>query len=296
MMKTTICLVMLGGILPVASAQPTVYYTDTVADTINRIDPDGSNQTTLVSGFGTNINGITAAQGQMFWTDISEDAVFSAGLDGSSPGVFLDLSVLDGLIFATDITNDGQNVYFSDGAFEERLFRSPISSPSLEQIGSNIDIDGLEADPNAGFLYLFDFNEVFRSNLDGTGFTTIIGGLPGVDALTVDPGTNTLFYLVDGVIFSANGDGSSIESVFDLSLVPDYGQSLVSDTAFFDDVLYWIEAGDSDGIWSLDLTDPEATPTQILAQVNIGNLTVVPGPGTLSLLGLGGLAALRRRR
>jgi hypothetical protein len=273
-----------------------IYYTDTSADTINRIGLDGSNPTVLVSGFGTNLNGITATANDLFWTDISADAVFSSGIDGSNPGVFLDVSVQSGTIFLTDITDDGENVYFSDGGFEERLYSSPINSPSLNQIGSNIDIDEIEADPNAGALYYSDFNEIFRSNLDGSDFGPILGGRSGIRALTVDPGSNTLYWLEDGTVFSAAGDGSDVQSVLDLATVPDYGFAIATDAAFFDGTLYWIEAGDNDGIWSLDIDDPSAGPTQLLAQTNIGNLDVIPSPGTFALLACAGICSTRRRR
>jgi len=286
----------LGASAGVAGAQPSIFFTDTSADTINTIGADGTSQSTLVSGFGTNLNGITVAQNQVFWTDLGADMVFSAGTDGSNPGTFLDLTVLSGTIFPGDITNDGQNVYFSDGPFEERLYSSPASSPSINQIASNIDIDGLEADPNAGKLFMFDFNEVFSINFDGSNLQTIIGGRSGIDALTVDPSSGDVFFLEDGLIATANGDGSGLAAVLDLSTVPGYGTSFGNDIAFFDGSLYWIEAGDSDGIWTLDLGNVAAGPTQVLAQGQLGNLTVIPAPSAAALMGLAGLAAARRRR
>jgi len=295
--STGVCVgICITGAASIAPANPAIFFTDTSADSINRVALDGSDATTLVTGFGTNLNGITVAQNQIFWSDISADAIFSSALDGSGADTFLDLSVLDGIIFASDLTNDGQNIYFSDGPFEERLFRSPIGSPSLNQIGSDIDIDGLEADPNAGRLYSFDFNEIFRSNLDGSGFGPILAGRSGIDALTVDPTSNTLLWAEDGVFFTAAGDGSGVSELLDLSTVPDFGASFVSDVAYFDGMLYWSESGDSDGSWSLDLSDVDAGPTQVLAQTGIGNLVVIPAPGAVSLLVLAGGAAARRQR
>ncbi len=191
-----------------------VYWTDDVANLIQRSDEDGSNVETVLSGLNQPKGlDIDTVNGKIYWTDGT--TIKRADLDGSnieiiyfSPGTAFDIKL--------DVT--GGKMYWTDESYGWTL-RANLDGSAGEIIDNTLNRSAyITLDAAAGHLYLTEFGDgdVSRMNLDGSGVTRLISGPVGPIGNGLDL-VNGQIYWTGGVtndwIKRANLDGSNEETL-----------------------------------------------------------------------------------
>ncbi|MEL7484777.1 MAG: PEP-CTERM sorting domain-containing protein [Planctomycetota bacterium] len=135
-----------------------------------------------------------------------------------------------------------------------------------------------------------------------TGASEHLGLLRGMDVL---PNGNIVFldansFNIWEVALDANGDFDSLNVLFDGSAIARSSRSLGSGIIYnpFTDKLNYIEFTGVAGVQDIVEINLDGTGRTILASglSQINSLVAIPAPASVALLGLGGLAAIRRRR
>ena len=204
-MRTLPLLLLLPFLAPAAWAGG-VTWTDRGASAIKRMNFDGTALVTVpVSGAvvspGTNIRGIALdfANGRMFWADNGHDRILRANLDGS--GATILLSLPSGSSFPADVRLDpaGPLVYFCD---QQRniLQRAGFDGAGLATVIDTANGNQpyfLDLVPSAGKLYWSGFasGSVYRANLDGSGFETIVTGNNNARGVCVDSASGMIYWI-----------------------------------------------------------------------------------------------------
>ena len=173
--------------------------------------------------------GITSpavAQSKIYWTDIEEDRVYRANLDGTNrqtlfqdaPGhnadlYDLDIDPLGTLYWAGD--NDGM----LDNYRAVRRANLDGTNPNVIQIGplsSTIFPEDVELDRSSGFLYVATQDGVIRIKTDGSNLEGPFLSR-GSSGLALDVPAGKVYwteYDLDRILRS-NLDGTNIETIFD---------------------------------------------------------------------------------
>ena len=204
-MRTFPSLLLLFLLSPTAWAGG-VTWTDRGASAIKRMNFDGTALVTVtisgaVTSPGTNIRGVALdlAGGRMFWADNGNDRIFRSALDGSGATILLALP--SGSSFPADVRLDpaGQFVYFCDQQ------RNILQRAGFDGTGLTTVIDTLNGNqpyfldlvPAAGKLYWSGFasGSVYRANLDGSGFETIVTGNNNARGVCVDSAAGMIYWI-----------------------------------------------------------------------------------------------------
>ena len=239
----------------------------------------------------------------LFWDPDSQKVYFTnrtdeesriqrMNVDGSAlediiAGSFMGLTndvVLDsaGMIYWTDNSNNRIRRAFLDGTGRQDVYGT----------GSN-QLCGLAIDPRMGKLYWTQFtsNQILRANLDGSACETLVTGLCNPRYIDLDLDGQKMYWTEydSQVIRRANLDGSVIETLFTSPKVIG-GISLDAQEG----KMYW---RDKDGLLRADLDGGNVERLTFAGSDTYPcDVVITPEPGGLSLLALGGLALVRRRR
>ncbi|MEO0631508.1 MAG: PEP-CTERM sorting domain-containing protein, partial [Planctomycetota bacterium] len=175
--------------------------------------------------------------------------------------------------------------------------------PSLPNDGSQIAAAIARVQLNDPADPLDDTTDILVDLSDSvTGAGTNLGLLVGMDVL---PNGNIVFlennsFNIWEVALDANGDFDSLNVLFDGSAIARSSRSLGSGIIYnpFTDKLNYIEFTGVAGVQDIVEINLDGTGRTILASglSQINSLVAIPAPASVALLGLGGLAAIRRRR
>ena len=236
-----------------------LYWTDSFQDSIYRANLDGTSPEVLIdevdiplaSTGSTNFGqqDLIVAGDFLYWTDIDQDSIYRANLDGTNPQVLIDVATIP--FSSQGITNftqsglviDGSFLYWTDNA-QRSIYRANLDGTNPEVLvdvasiplasGSttpDVGLLGLAID--GGFLYWADTRQdsIYRASLDGSNPEVLIDGadipLASGDStsfnqtdLVVDGG---LLYWTDrdqDSLYRANLDGSNPEVLIDGAAIP----------------------------------------------------------------------------
>jgi DNA-binding beta-propeller fold protein YncE len=202
-----------------------VYWSDSVANRIQRANLDGSSVETLVPGFtGEGLRGIAvdSAAGKVYWTDFAAQKIQRANLDGTN----VEDLVTGGLSAVRDIAVDpaGGKMYWAD-IVTNNIRRANLDGSQVEVLWTGIAADsptGVALDLNGEKIYWCEFgrNRVFRSNFDGSQVEELFDlpmfpEEPSFNSLAIDSAAGKI-YIADfynNVVHRANLDGSYIVPV-----------------------------------------------------------------------------------
>ncbi len=207
-----------------------IYYVDntTGANKIVRTDLDGSNSINLVTTGISNPKSIAldVAGGKMYWTDIGENAIFRADLNGTNIEKIIS-SISQPYGIALDLIND--KIYWTDQSTDD------INRADLN--GTNIDysiVDGLNnpygiaLDVANNYVYWIEQTGdlIGRAELDGLNATTLLNYSSSITArdLDIDFINGKLYWTDTGNsrIYRCDLDGTNDEYVV---TTPNIGQS-----------------------------------------------------------------------
>lgn len=176
-----------------------LYYTRPSPTTVigrNNLN-DGTGQTTLVSGVGTDpfSMALDLTNGKIYWGDSSLSRLSRSNLDGSGvEAAFLNLGYLP-----HDIAVDEKNsqLYWADVS-NNRIFKSNLDGTGASAIMTGLSSPvALTLNPDLGKLYVVNngTGSIIEANLDGTGSSTLVSGLTSpvyIDFLDTEAGTGVL--------------------------------------------------------------------------------------------------------
>ena len=301
-----------------------LYFTNVNAGviTIEKINTDGSGRTTILNRTATDsITDISAirvdaAANKMFWVEDRPDHVtkwrlMSANLDGSGVTNMYSEILSGG---ATSVTLDtiNQRVYFLKASGNEiRSYNYNGTGGLLNWSASGYDPDpsGLAINAATGKLYMSQRNnatttgvfEILQMDTDGT--NQIVRAAPRAILydLIIDPDTDLAYYTrrqsaTDWYIAQFNQDGPLNEDANDLSgtLQSSGTRPLTLDTAA--DLIYYSALDGTIYVTDLNGNQSVFLPGGSGDVIRGLDVAVIPEPGSLALLTLGGvMAALRRQ-
>lgn len=268
---------------------------------IGRSDLDGSNMQEIVA-----LNDfpdvscplIDTAAGLIYWGDADNDAIKTAGLDGSNvqtlilgldspsqlafgpggklywmePGVGICRADANGNNIET-LVDAGPRFLVLDSAQKLIWNNWGVQLATANLDGSGVSIlfrapastHGIALDAQNDKLYWANGGTVARVNADGSGFEIIVSNLNAANAVAVDPAAGKVYWTDSGLgrIERANLDGSDVENLYTYASRPTTMSGLALDDA--SGRLYWSESRYSGGayagaLWrsNLDGSDPEA--------------------------------------
>lgn len=307
-MKKGMCVIIVLGIVsglvtPTVGARPMMYWSDRIqgsGDTINRAYLDGTGvETILTDLYKPSGISIDHVEGKLYW--LEQGRIGRADLDGGNMEIAFGGGVFASRGIAIDITD--RMIYFADNGnsrvsrceMDGSNYQLLIDYPNMDRVG------GIDFDSITGEMYWshsandHSFQGVHRAAGDGSGpVEDVFNGSDYVSGLVVDHDDQRIFF--------SDSDNETIKR-FDLdsglmtTLASNLGLPHALDV--FDGFVYWINLYDP----SLDAVVIQRISVDgvgLETILEVGNprgfAILVPEPATLTLLALGGLAILRRRR
>jgi DNA-binding beta-propeller fold protein YncE len=275
---------------------PKIYWADQHAGKIQRSNLDGTDVEDIItslsqpSGIAVDLSG-----GKLYWTARGSGAIQRANLDGTDIeylvtglGEPFDIVIdsVAGRMYWTDIRNNKVQGADLDGGQMDDL----VTVSQYDPAGIDIDIPD-------GRIYWTDAvgspqpSRIWRCNFDGGGREYLLADSANYYDITLDLVSDRLLWSGNGYIDSANLDGSGVERILSTG-----GAILGLDIDSEAGKIYWTNAisrsihrADLDGSNIEDLvTSGLRWPVDISV--------VVPEPGTVLLLGLGAVVAIRRKQ
>ncbi len=269
-----------------------VYWTDYSNGAIRRALRDGSATETVVTGLSTPTGiAIDVANGKMYWTDTGYDRIQRANVDGSE---FEDLVYDAGLIHPGGIALDvnAERMYWVDtGA--GKIQRANFDGTSMEDlvVDAGEGLSSIAIDVAAGKIYWTASGKIRRASLDGSAVEDFLTFTTEDHpwSLELDVTDSRVYWSDQGThrIRRVYLDGSGTEdlvtgvhSLSNIALDPVEGK------------IYWTIGGEKISRANLNGTHIE----DILYTTTPYGIAVVPEPFTLSLLVLGGVVLIYRKR
>ena len=216
-----------------------VYWTDDVANKIQRSDEDGNNVEDVITGLdrprGLDID---AVNGKLYWTNGRQ--IKRSDLNGNNVE-----TIFSGSVTALDIKLDvaGGKMYWTHDDGYSLVKRANLDGSNSDTINTSLNRPAyITLDAAAGFLYLTEFGDgsVSRMNLDGTGITALTSGPAGAVGNAVDLINGKLYWTggaTNDWIRRSNIDGSIVETIVTGLNAP---QDIVYDSD--NDRIYWVDA------------------------------------------------------
>ncbi len=286
----------------------TVYYTVDSLDQI-KIAPD-TFLADVPAGSGNPLpSDIDFAGGKLYFNDLLQDKIFQVELNGTVSevvtfsGTTNSIAVSGNTIYFDDGTTDTiRSVSTSGGAVTLLVDTTSITDSSVyssTRTPRGVNVAG-------GKLWWTDSSAdlVFNADLNGANAQVVAdtraadgGQSTSPFALAVDiPGDK--LYWTEGSrdnIFVSDLDGSNAGLFVDLDTLGLGTSWNPVDLEVFEGSLYLADAS-YDGVIEIDIATKAATALTPSGSIPARGVAVIPEPMTLALLGLGGLAAMRRRR
>ncbi|MEZ5542662.1 MAG: DNRLRE domain-containing protein [Pseudomonadota bacterium] len=216
-----------------------VYWTDDVANKIQRADEDGSNVEDVLTGLNrpTGLD-IDTVNGKLYWTNNYQ--IMRADLDGSNSEVlYSDLYVK----FDIKLDVAGGKMYWTHDNGSSRIMSANLDGSAATLVNNTLNRPScLTLDKAAGHIYLTEFGsgQVSRMKFNGTQVTTLATGPTGAVGSALDLVHGRMFWsggASNDWIKRANLDGSSVQTIVTGLNAP---QDIAYDAD--NDRIYWVDA------------------------------------------------------
>ena len=229
-----------GIALDVAAGK--MYWTDSVADRIQRANLGGSQVETLVSTGLESPFGIAldVAAGKMYWTDNVAGRIQRANLGGSQVETLFSTGLENPIRIALDVA--AGKMYWTD-SLAGRIQRANLDGSQVEILVDGLGSpDGIALDVAAGKMYWVEWgtDRIQRANLDGSQVETLVDGLEFPVGIALDVAAGKMYWTdtVEARIQRANLGGSQVETLVDgLDSIVDIALDVAAGK------MYWTEWG-----------------------------------------------------
>jgi low density lipoprotein receptor-related protein 5/6 len=292
---------------PTSATAVILYWTDSTAGKIQRLDTSGSGVTDVVTGLTEPIGlAIDARAEHLFWTDRGTAGVHTANIDGTNPEL-----LASGQHAVNDIEIDDATgrLYWSTSVSKSILMANLDGSGVTDIITTGaVDVDGIALDLVDGKIYWTDggtgplspFRQIQRADLDGSNAEALIPDTQISDPsnlhdLMLDIAGGKMYWTINlggaESIWRADLDGGNPELIVSGFPSP-WGIALDATAGKF----YWTD----DTFGTINRANLDGTDVELVASglSTPRSLVLVPEPSTALLVGMGlaGLAIRRRRQ
>lgn len=247
--------------LAVNDADGRIYWTDFqgTAHGVRSCRMDGTDVRTVVQGRGRPFGiAVDPVAQKVYWADLEWDQICRSGLDGGNVEVLLSEGVNDVGFIALDVP--GSKMYWT--VWGGRIMRADLDGSDVETlIPSGLERPiGIALDLQNEKMYFCEDSgdRIGRANLDGTNVETVLTGVSSPTGIALDLEQQTMYW-----------------------------------TQWYDDPNDTFSVG-SVRRAGMDGTDVEILAPSMYHPCGIG--ISIPEPATLTVLCIGGLAVLRRRK
>lgn len=216
-----------------------VYWTDDLANKIQRSDEDGSNVEDVLTGLDrpTGLD-IDTVNGKLYWTNNYQ--LMRADLDGSNSEV-----IYNDLYVTFDIKLDvaGGKMYWTHDNGSSRIMSANLDGSGATLVNNSLNRPSyLTLDPSKNEMYLTEFGSgrVSRMKFNGASVTTLTTGPTGAVGSSLDRVHGKLFWsggASNDWLRRANLDGSNVETIVTGLNAP---QDIAYDAD--NDLIYWVDA------------------------------------------------------
>ncbi|MCK4625382.1 MAG: PEP-CTERM sorting domain-containing protein [Phycisphaerae bacterium] len=299
----SLLIMLVSSISAQAAKPPKIYYADYF---IHRANPDGSSveQVTSTAGDSAGID-LDLAGGNVYWTTSNssgDSGIYRSDLDGGNV-----VNLLTVPRFTTGLALDPSHgkMYWTNWN-GKTIQRSNLGGDNVETL---IDTGlygpiGIAVDPDGGKMYWADNLTapgggcIRRANLDGSDIEDIVTGLFYPLGIDLDLPAGKVYWtdVSSAKIQRANLDGSSVENLITAGLI--WPNSIDLDVS--GGKMYWTDGYSNAPTHKIQRADLDGSNVEDLITEGLGYPNdiafAIPEPATLSLLALGGLAMVRRRR
>lgn len=236
---------------------------------------------------------------QAYWTNDNLEILQSGSLNGSTPIE----NIVPGIGYASygiTMNTSQDKIYWTEGRYNRKIRSANLDGTNLIDIYTvNDGLDypcGIALDEFNNKMYIAEFgrHSIIRCNMDGTGsWETLVTNLNGPTDISLDLNEQKMYWSLpySGLIQKSNLDGSNIETVLDRTYAyqPEgIALDLIEQKIYYTDVYYdKIMRANLDGSNVETLFTGLSSPTKI---------AIIPEPATFSLLVLGAMLTVRKRR
>ena len=290
----------------IAAAQNKLYWSNTNDGPLQRADLDGSSVEYL-SGAGTGI--LTAVDvdpfnQKVYWVEKNPNEIWRSDLDGAGAEKLIDLT---GPSYGFAVDGVNEMMYWTSPSGE--VFGASASGGSVNSLVTGLGYcTEIALDVNGGKMYWVESDgdyPIRSANLDGTDVAVIhaLGGGATCNALALDLLNERVYVAHDNppfgsgqAIVSVGFDGTGAEYTGILPVTSMYGLEIDSSN----EKMYWALTGGSIGMGTIGRSNLDGSEVEVLLSglhrpTDIA-IYIIPEPATMSLLALGGLTMLRRKK
>ena len=270
---------------------------------INSMNLDGTEREQIAStGFNWRSVCFDPVETKIYWAceNGSVSLIQKANLDGTSVE---DVLVSDDYYKPRDIVLDssGRKLYWADmGLYGSHagIYRCDLDGSAVEYLISEENVSYIDLDTVSGKLYWTSFgnNWICRAEMDGSSQETLISGGNHPRGIAIDV-VGGMMYWTEGSgsprIQRADLDGSNAEVLVNTG---DTAMRTLGDLVL--DVeegkMYWADENPWVSCANIDGSNPHSITSDSVCYA--GDIALIPEPATLSLLTVGAMALIRRRR
>lgn len=210
----------------ITNAQQPIYFTDIFRPSfsdglLRRVNSDDTGLQTLANvGGGLRGVAVDAYAGKIYWTDVDNDVIRRANLNGSGAE---DL-VTSGLAFpmSIDINVLEGKFYWTDQSLDQ-IWSANLDGSDAHAVTDVFAPTGIQVDAANGKLYWTEAvpntygkeGVIRRANLDGSDIETVVAGVDRPARIALDLAGGKIYwsdYVVD-VVRRANLDGTNVETL-----------------------------------------------------------------------------------
>lgn len=220
-------LITAGMAITATHAQQTLYFTDifrpSFADgSVGRVNSDNTGLQTLANvGGGLRAVAVDAAAGKIYWTDVENDVIRRANLDGGSA----EDVVTSGLSFPMSIAiNPLEGKFYCLDQSLHQIFSAKLDGSEFQLVADVYAPTDVKVDAANGKLYWTEAvpntygaeGVILRANLDGSQVETAVAGAGRPARIALDLAGGKIYWTdyVNDVVGRANLDGTQAEDLY----------------------------------------------------------------------------------